>query len=287
MGQGVNTKLLQIVTQTFGISPSKVRIESTNTLRVANTSPTAASAGADLNGKALEMACIALLGRLKTVAQNEHNAAEIQIKDEQIIADSKVTDMTWNDLILKAFTLRVALSENAHYATPTIHYDKTKEKGHPFAYHVYGTAILEVTVDCLKGTYDFDSVNIVHDFGESMNKDVDNGQIEGGLVQGIGWMTLEEIVYNEQGRLVSNALSTYKVPDIYSVPKSIHITHLETEGHELAIKKSKAVGEPPLMYGLCAYFAIRSAVRAFNPSADLAVNAPYTPEKVLMDLYKK
>ncbi len=287
MGQGVNTKLLQIVTQTFGISPSKVRIESTNTLRVANTSPTAASAGADLNGKALEMACNALLGRLKSVAQNEHNASEIQIKDEQIFADSKATDMTWNDLILKAFTLRVALSENAHYATPTIHYDKTKEKGHPFAYHVYGTAIVEVTVDCLKGTYDFDSVNIVHDFGESMNKDVDNGQIEGGLVQGIGWMTLEEIVYNEQGRLVSNALSTYKVPDIYSVPKSIHITHLETEGHELAIKKSKAVGEPPLMYGLGAYFAIRSAVKAFNPNVDLAVNAPYTPEKVLMDLYKK
>ena len=287
MGQGVNTKLLQIVTDTFGISPSKVRIESTNTLRVANTSPTAASAGADLNGKALEMACNALLSRLKMVAQNEHNASEIHIKDEQIFADSKATSMSWNDLILKAFTLRVALSENSHYATPTIHYDKTKEKGHPFAYHVYGTAILEVTVDCLKGTYDFDSVNIVHDFGESMNKDVDNGQIEGGLVQGIGWMTLEEIVYNEQGRLVSNALSTYKVPDIYSVPKTIHITHLETEGHDLAIKKSKAVGEPPLMYGLGAYFAIRSAVKAFNPNVDLAVNAPYTPEKVLMDLYKK
>ena len=287
MGQGVNTKLLQIVTQTFGISPSKVRIESTNTLRVANTSPTAASAGADLNGKALEMACNALLGRLKTVAQNEYNASEIKIQDEQIFADSKATNMSWNDLILKAFTLRVALSENSHYATPTIHYDKTKEKGHPFAYHVYGTAILEVTVDCLKGTYDFDSVNIVHDFGESMNKDVDNGQIEGGLVQGIGWMTLEEIVYNEQGRLVSNALSTYKVPDIYSVPKSIHITHLETEGHDLAIKKSKAVGEPPLMYGLGSYFAIRAAVKAFNPNVDLAVNAPYTPEKVLMDLYKK
>lgn len=287
MGQGVNTKMLQIVTEIFGIAPSKVRIESTNTLRVANTSPTAASAGADLNGKALQLACNALLDRLKAVAQNEFVATDIQIKDEQIIADAKATSMTWTDLILKAFTLRVALSENAHYATPTIHYDKTKEKGHPFAYHVYGTAIHEVTVDCLKGTYDFDQVNIVHDFGQSMNKDVDNGQIEGGVVQGIGWMTLEEIVYNEQGRLVSNALSTYKVPDIYSVPKQINIKHLETDGHELAIKKSKAVGEPPLMYGLGAYFAIRDAVKAFNPNADLAINAPYTPEKVLMDLYKK
>jgi xanthine dehydrogenase large subunit len=287
MGQGVNTKMLQIVVETFGIKPSKVRIESTNTLRVANTSPTAASAGADLNGKALQMACNALLERLKAVVQKEYNDQIIELKDEMVFANETKTDISWNDLITKAFTQRVALSENAHYATPTIHYDKTKEKGHPFAYHVYGTAIHEVTVDCLKGTYDFDSVNIVHDFGKSMNPTIDNGQIEGGLVQGIGWMTLEEIIYNDKGRLVSNALSTYKVPDIYSVPKQINIQHLETEGHELAIKKSKAVGEPPLMYGIGAYFAIRNAVQAFNPNVDLAVNAPYTPEKVLLDLYKK
>lgn len=286
MGQGVNTKMLQIVTEIFGINASRVRIESTNTLRVANTSPTAASAGADLNGKALQMACNALLERLKAMMQKEYIDAAIHIKDEMVFVDDKKTEIGWKDLIMKAFTQRVALSENAHYATPTIHYDKTKEKGHPFAYHVYGTSIFEVTVDCLKGTYDFDSVNIVHDFGQSMNAAIDNGQIEGGLVQGIGWMTLEEIVYNDQGRLVSNALSTYKVPDIYSVPKQINIKHLETDGHELAIKKSKAVGEPPLMYGIGAYFAIRDAVKAFNPNVDLAINAPYTPEKVLMDLYK-
>jgi xanthine dehydrogenase large subunit len=287
MGQGLNTKMLQIVVETFSINANKVRIESTNTLRVANTSPTAASAGADLNGKALQMACNALLERLKAVAQKEYTDQIIELKDEMVFANETQTDITWNALITRAFTQRVALSENAHYATPTIHYDKTKEKGHPFAYHVYGTSIHEVTVDCLKGTYDFDSVNIVHDFGKSMNPTIDNGQIEGGLVQGIGWMTLEEIIYNDQGRLVSNALSTYKVPDIYSVPKQINIQHLETEGHELAIKKSKAVGEPPLMYGIGAYFAIRNAVKAFNPNVDLAVNAPYTPEKVLMDLYKK
>jgi xanthine dehydrogenase large subunit len=287
MGQGVNTKLAQIVVEAFGIKASKVRIESTNTLRVANTSPTAASAGADLNGKALQMACNALLERLKAVAQKEYTDQIIELKDEMVYANETKTGISWNDLIMKAFTQRVALSENSHYTTPTIHYDKSKEKGHPFAYHVYGTAIHEVTVDCLKGTYNFDSVNIVHDFGQSMNPTIDNGQIEGGLVQGIGWMTLEEIIYNEQGKLISNALSTYKVPDIYSVPKEINITHLETAGHELAIKKSKAVGEPPLMYGIGAYFAIRNAVKAFNPEAELAVNAPYTPEKVLMDLYKK
>jgi len=287
MGQGVNTKLVQIVTNIFGIHASRVRIESTNTLRVANTSPTAASAGADLNGKALEMACNALLERLKPLALTEADPEDIRIMEEWVYRGAVKTDMNWTDLIMIAFTKRVALSENAHYATPVIHFDKTKEKGHPFAYHVYGTAILEVTVDCLKGTYDFDSVNIVHDFGESMNKTIDNGQIEGGVVQGIGWMTLEEIVYNEQGRLLSNALSTYKVPDIYSVPKQINIEHLATEGHQLAIRKSKAVGEPPLMYGLGAYFAIRNAVKAFNPDAELPINAPYTPEKVLMDLYKR
>ena len=287
MGQGLNTKMLQIVVETFGIRPSRVRIESTNTLRVANTSPTAASAGADLNGKALQMACNALLQRLIKVAQTELNTDQIQINDEFVFANDKATEISWKDLVMKAHVMRVALTENSHYATPTIHYDKSKEKGHPFAYHVYGTSIHEVTVDCLKGTYDFDSVNIVHDFGKSMNPTIDNGQIEGGLVQGIGWMTLEEIVYNDQGRLLSNALSTYKVPDIYSVPKQINIQHLETEGHELAIKKSKAVGEPPLMYGIGAYFAIRNAVKAFNPKADLAINAPYTPEKVLMDLYRE
>ncbi len=287
MGQGVNTKMVQIVTSIFGIHASRVRIESTNTLRVANTSPTAASAGADLNGKALEIACKNLLARLKPVAFADADAESMQIMEEWVYRGAVKTDMSWTDLIMKAFTMRVALSENAHYATPTIHYDKTKEKGHPFAYHVYGTALVEVTVDCLKGTYDFDRIDIVHDFGQSMNTAVDNGQIEGGVVQGIGWMTLEEIVYNEQGRLLSNALSTYKVPDIYSVPKQINLKHLDTEGHELAIKKSKAVGEPPLMYGIGAYYAIRNAIKAFNPHAKLAVNAPYTPEKVLMDLYQK
>jgi len=287
MGQGVNTKLLQIATEIFGISPEKVRLESTNTLRIANTSPTAASAGADLNGKALEIACNTLKNRLIQVAESNFGNKEIIFCHDQITTSDNKNQISWTALILLAFQQRVSLSEHAHYATPVIHYDKTKEKGHPFAYHVYGTAILEVTVDCLKGTYQFDSVKIVHDFGNSMNTDVDNGQIEGGLVQGIGWMTMEEILYNEKGKLISNALSTYKVPDIYSVPNEIIIRHLETIGPELAIKKSKAVGEPPLMYGLGAYFAIRKAVKAFNPSAHLAFDAPYTPEKVLMDLYRR
>lgn len=286
MGQGVNTKMLQIVVQKFGVGAENVRIESTNTLRIANTSPTAASAGADLNGKALEMACVSLWERLENVAAEHFSISNLKIQNGMLFDGFQNSGNNWLDLIQKAFQLRVNLSEHAHYATPMIHFDKVIGKGHPFAYHVYGTAILEVTVDCLRGTYHFDKVQIVHDLGKSMNTHIDNGQIEGAVVQGIGWMTLEEIIYNKEGKLITNALSTYKIPDIYSVPSEINIKHLESQGHEMAIQKSKAVGEPPLMYGLGAYFAIRNAVRAFNPEAEFEIDAPYTPEKVLMDLYK-
>ncbi len=288
MGQGVNTKLLQVAAYTFGIAPERVRIDTTNTSRVANTSPTAASAGADLNGKALEMACLKLRERLAEVAADQLDASpdSITIKDETFYVDGSPSELSWEKMVHQAFMDRVSLSEKAHYATPVIHFDKEKEKGHPFAYHVYGTAILVVTLDCLRGTYQFDTVKIVHDCGKSISPMVDNGQIEGGLVQGIGWMTLEELDYDEQGRLRSNALSTYKIPDIYSVPETIEVKHLETEGHDLAIRKSKAVGEPPLMYGLGAYFAIQDAVLAFNPHATLKFDAPFTHEKVLMALYE-
>ena len=154
-----------------------------------------------------------------------------------------------------------------------------------------------MTVDCLRGTYVTDFVRVVHDFGSTMNTPIDMGQIEGGIVQGIGWMTMEEIVYDEKGRLRSNALSTYKIPDIYSIPKEIDIIPLETERKNLAIFNSKAVGEPPLMYGIGAYFAIRDAVNAFRCRDGVdgerdgkfsvsTFDAPFTPEKVLLNLYK-
>ena len=213
--------------------------------------------------------------------------SNISFKEDAVFVDNTKTDITWETLISEAMLRRVALSENAHYATPIIHFDKTKEKGHPFAYHVYGTAITTVTVDCIRGNYEIDSVKIVHDFGKSMNIGIDIGQVEGALAQGIGWMTMEEIAYNDDGRLLSNALSTYKVPDIFSAPKTIDTIPLETEGNPLAIQKSKAVGEPPLMYGIGAYFAIQQAVKEFNPNYKLKFHAPFTPEKVLMSLYEK
>ena len=289
MGQGVNTKMLQVAAHTFSINPSRIKVNSTNTYRIANTSPTAASATADLNGKATLIACAAILVRMKEVAAAELNVAagDITLQDEFVYVNGTKTELDWNKLVLATYNKRVSLSEHGHYSTPEIHFDKTKEKGHPFAYHVYGTSITEVTVDCLRGIYEIDSVKLVHDFGHTMNTIIDKGQIEGGLVQGIGWMTMEEIVYDKNGKLRSNALSTYKVPDIYSAPKEIDIDFLATEKNNLAIFRSKAVGEPPLMYGIGAFFALRNAIRHFNAAVKPAFDAPMTPEKVLMNLYNQ
>jgi xanthine dehydrogenase large subunit len=288
MGQGVNSKMLQVAAICFGISPDKIKLETTNTTRVANTSPSAASSTADLNGKALLDACNQIKERLFTFIKTELTDNEdeiIEIKDEVVYINDEASIFNWKNLIQQAFMKRINLSAKGHYATPIINFDKTIEKGHPFAYHVYGTALTMVTVDCLRGIYELDAVKVVHDFGSSMNRAVDLGQCEGAIVQGIGWMTMEEIIYNDEGKLLSNALSTYKIPDIYSVPKTLDIKFLQTDGNDMAIFKSKAVGEPPLMYGIGAYFAIRNAVLAFNPAADIAYDAPITPEKVLMGLY--
>ena len=289
MGQGVNTKILQVAATVFSIDPAKIKINSTNTYRIANTSPSAASATADLNGKATEMACNEILNRLKKSAADELKLTPdaIELKDEWVYANGQKTDWDWKKLVMTTFIKRISLSEHAHYTPPGIHFDPAKEKGHPFAYHVYGTAIITVTIDCLRGIYEIDSVKVVHDAGNSMNRIVDMGQCEGGIVQGIGWMTMEEVVYDKEGKLLSNALSTYKVPDIYSVPKEMEIHFLETQKDNLAILRSKAVGEPPLLYGIGAYFALRNAVKAFNPLADIPYDAPMTPEKVLMSLYQK
>ena len=288
MGQGVNSKMLQVAAISFGINPDRIKLESTNTTRVANTSPSAASSTADLNGKALLDACDQIKKRLfdfiKTELTDDEDS-DIEIRNEMVFINDEASVFNWKNLVQQAFMKRINLSAKGHYATPIINFDKTIEKGHPFAYHVYGTALTTVTVDCLRGIYEVDAVKVVQDFGSSMNRAVDLGQCEGGIVQGIGWMTMEEIIYNEEGKLLSNALSTYKIPDIYSVPKTLDVKFLNTDGNSMAILKSKAVGEPPLMYGIGAYFAIRNAVLAFNPASNISYSAPITPEKVLMGLY--
>ncbi|GAA4419645.1 xanthine dehydrogenase molybdopterin binding subunit [Nibrella viscosa] len=288
MGQGVNMKMMQVAAQCLSVSLERIKLETTNTTRVANTSPSAASATSDLNGKALQLACHALTERLVAVARIRLGVREeqsVRLQNEQVWVADQPTELTWSQLIWEAYQQRVSLTEQAHYATPAIHFDLVTEKGHPFAYHVYGTAIIGVTLDCLRGTYVFDYVNVSHDFGKSMNTLVDRGQAEGAIVQGIGWMTLEDLQYNTAGKLLSNALSTYKIPDIYAVPKEIDVHFLDTPGSDYAIMRSKAVGEPPLMYGIGAYFALRNAIRAYAPNTELPFSAPLTPEKVLLALY--
>jgi len=290
MGQGVNTKMIQVAAAVLGIDTALVRVQATSTWKIANTSPSAASATADLNGKAVMMACGEILKRLKGVVVAELGKGigveDVEVKEGMVRVKGMETGMSWKELVMKAFVQRVSLSEHAHYATPDIHFDAGREKGHPFAYHVYGTAIVEVTLDCLRGRYRCDAVKVVHDSGASMNLSIDKGQIEGGIVQGMGWMTMEEVVYDEKGRLRSNTLSSYKVPDIYSVPLTIDIDFLHTQRENLAIFRSKAVGEPPLMYGIGAYFALRNAVRAFNSTMDMPFSAPLTPERALLALYE-
>jgi xanthine dehydrogenase large subunit len=287
MGQGVNTKLMQIAAKAFSIDIKHIKIEPTNTSRVANTSPTAASTGTDLNGKAVLIACSKIRQRLEEVAAAvlDVDVNEIAFVDGKIFVGRNNNGLIWEQLVETAFLKRVKLSEIGHYATPIIHFDKNTEKGHPFAYHVFGTAYTSVKLDCVSGVYEVEDVKIVHDFGNSMNIEIDKGQVEGALMQGIGWMTLEELKYDERGKLLADSLSKYKVPDIFSAPKNVDVAELVTKGPDLAVLRSKAVGEPPLMYGIGAYFALRDAVRQFNPASNPSFDAPFTAEKVMLALY--
>ena len=288
MGQGVNVKIATAASKTFSININKIKVESTNTTRVANSSPTAASSGADMNGNATILACNKILDRLTEFAKSELKVNEsdtISLIDEIVFVNNKPTTLTWNELINKAYFNRISLSAQAYYRTPEIHFDRTINQGSPFAYHVYGTAITTVTLDVIRGTYKFDSIKIVHDFGKSLNKNIDIGQVEGALVQGIGWMTMEELKYSSDGKLLANALSTYKIPDIHSVPEEIEVEFLDNSENRFGPFNSKAIGEPPLMYGIGAYFAILDAMKNTKPKNKFEISAPLTPEKVLMALY--
>ena len=289
MGQGVNAKIRAVAARCLGVDIATVRIESTNTRRVANTSPTAASAGADLNGHATRLACEQIRTRLVDFAAKilEKGTASIRFENGQILCDGAQQKLTWADLVEQAYWARVNLSAQAHYATPKIHFDQSREKGHPFAYYSFGTAAIVAELDCVRGTCNFESVAIVHDLGTSLAPKVDLGQIEGALVQGLGWMALEDVVFDANGRLLANTLSTYKIPDIYFAPSKIETVLLENAAHPAGLFHSKAIGEPPLMYGIGGWFAVRAAMKAFRPQAQIPFVAPMTPERVLLGLYEE
>ena len=285
MGQGVSAKLLAVASAALGLPRDRIRIETTTTRTVANTSPTAASSGADMNGRAAELACRAIVHRLLSVAVEilDRPFDTLDMADGEVTAGGIATGLTWNELVAAAYIRRINLSAQAHYATPGIWYDRELEQGEPFAYHVFGTAVVEATVDCLRGTYRIDRVRMVHDGGRSLDPIVDRGQLEGGVVQGLGWMTMEELVFSE-GRNLSDTLSTYKIPDLPSTPV-LDGHFLEDADNPKAVMRSKAIGEPPFMYGIGGYFAILNALRAFRTDRQGFYDAPLTPEKALLFLH--
>ncbi len=287
MGQGVHRRVREVVSRAFSIDRKRVRLQPTSTAQVPNTAPTAASTGTDLNGRAAERACRAILERLREAAARElgkDRPEAVEIREEQVFYHGKPTSLTWERLVTAAWTRRVSLSAQAHYATPGIHFDRTTEKGEPFAYHACGTALCEIILDCLRGTYAVEAVEVVHDLGPSLDAASDLGQAEGGVVQGIGWLTLEEVLHAEDGSLLTSALATYKVPDIHFAPRRLEVKFLEDTVSPLGVFNAKAIGEPPFMYGIGVFFALRSAMRAFRPDGELAFVAPLTPERVLMAL---
>lgn len=288
MGQGVHSKIAQIAAQMLGINPERIKIEAANTTRNANTSPTAASTGVDLNGHAVILACQSILKRLHRFVAAElgiKQLAGIRIEHEQVYHGRQKTEWQWETLISRAYMARISLSAQAHYSTPNLFFNRETNQGQAFAYHVYGTALVEVTLDCLRGIYQFDAVKIVHDTGTPIDVLIDRGQVEGAAVQGLGWISLEELNYNEQGRLLTDSLSTYKVPDIYFAPTEFHVHFLPNTKNSAGPFHSKAIGEPPFMYGIGGYFALLSAIRAFRPEINPCFVSPLTPERVLMMLY--
>lgn len=289
MGQGISTNVASIAARTFGIMESRVRVESTNTTRIANMSPSAASATTDLNGNATIIAVNTILEGMKKVVIRELNfdaPAKVTIQNEHVFYDGSETGLIWEDVVSKTYSSRKRLSSHGFYATPGVYFDSNKEKGRPFSYHVFGTALFEVTVDCLRGVYEIDQVKMVHDLGRTINPTVDRGQVEGGLTQGMGWMTMEDLQWDEQGRCLSHALSTYKAPDVYFMPDDMEVKFLENVDNECGPLGTKAVGEPPLMYGIGVFFALRNAMKAFAPDTDFKFHSPMTPERVLMELHK-
>ncbi|BCJ93842.1 xanthine dehydrogenase molybdopterin binding subunit [Anaerocolumna cellulosilytica] len=289
MGQEVNTKIGQIAATNFGVPLSYVRIESNNTKRVANTSPTAASSGCDLNGYAVEAASLEIMKRLRELVLKLFSEAEVVFENGfvyPVTADGATYEnplISFIELVKKAYYERINLSAHGFYATPGIHFDRDKGQGHPFLYYVFGAAVSEVTVDLLTGHTTLDYAHIIHDCGSSINPRVDVGQIQGGFAQGIGWVTTEELVYNEKGKLLSSSPATYKIPTIGDMPEEFHIELLEGSINEQGIKRSKAIGEPPFVYGESVFFAIVDALCSMGRYPE-ELSIPATPEKVWREI---
>ena len=292
MGQELNTKIAQIVAKTLGVSFDVIKIESTNVKRVANTSPTAASSGTDLNGNAARLAAGKIKKRLIPVAKELiEKRYGISITEDDVVFDNGVAcskenpekSITFNEIAETAYMNRINLGAQAFYKTPGIYFDREKGKGEPFYYFVFGAALTQAEIDTLTGATEVQKAFIVHESANSINIPVDKGQIEGGYIQGMGWVTMEEIVINEKGENTTGTTSTYKIPSFDDLPEVFKVEMLPRKRKFASVYGSKAIGEPPFMYGISAFFAIKDAIESVaghKKEADLT--APATPEKVLL-----
>ena len=282
MGQGLYTKVAQVVAEVFGIDLEMVRITATTTGKVPNTSATAASSGADLNGMAAKQAATIIKTRLTDFAAKKWKVPKARVRFENGHVLTGKRSMTFGELAFQARAARISLSSTGFYATPKIQWDRARAKGRPFFYFAYGAACAEVTIDTLTGEMRVDRADLLHDVGRSLNPALDIGQVEGGFVQGMGWLTTEELVFDNEGRLRTHAPSTYKIPCASDVPADFRVNLYESKGNEEdTIYRSKAVGEPPLMLGIAVWTAIFDAIASLNPGQIPALDAPATPEAIL------
>jgi xanthine dehydrogenase molybdopterin binding subunit len=295
MGQGLNTKIHGIAADEFGVSPEFIKISATNTSKVPNTSATAASSGSDLNGMAVKNAIEKLKSRLAEVAladlksklkSDSIKADQITFSDNFVFATShSETKIQFRDLVKQAYLNQVSLSATGFYKTPGIFYDRELGKGNPFYYYAYGMSVSEVEVDVLTGESKLLRSDILHDVGDSLNPEIDLGQIEGGFIQGVGWVTTEEIKWDKKGHLLTHSPDTYKIPTINDIPLHFNVKLLEGYPNEGTIRKSKAVGEPPLMLAFSVWLAIKDAVSAVgNHEFEPAYSLPATAEVVLLSI---
>jgi len=282
MGQGLFIKVAQVVAHELGVPLAAVRVSASDTSKVPNASPTAASSGSDLNGMAARAAAHTLRERLVAFAAGKFACAaeRVEFRDGVVVAGTH--SLAFAELARLAYFARVPMSATGFYATPKVHYNRETLSGRPFFYFAYGAAVAEVAIDTLTGEHQLTAVDILHDVGASLNPAIDRGQIEGGFIQGWGWLAQEELVWNEAGELTTHAPSTYKIPTSRDVPSHFHIEFFPDANREETIHRSKAVGEPPLMLALSAFHALRDAVASVtNYQRAPSFDAPATPERIL------
>ena len=268
MGQGLFTKVRQIAADALGIEAERIRLMATRTDKVPNTSATAASAGTDLNGAAVADACRQLKQRLDAVAAGVGR------------------ELSFEELCEAAYMQRVPLFAHGFYRTPDIHFDRATGRGKPFHYFAFGAAVCEVEVDRFTGDYRVRRVDILQDVGESLSPVVDRGQVEGGFIQGMGWLTLEELLWDEHGRLATAGASTYKLPSWSEMPEDFRVSFLRDARQERVVFGSKAVGEPPLMLAISVREALRDAVAAFGHGDVVTFDSPATPERIFFSVQR-